>query len=103
MKIWHGACYSRYTGNPHIRIRDYHRHCQELRSILEVAENAKASTAIVHIERDLEDIDAAFEKMKSDITNNITEIDQLFLYFIHMLPDMIKISSFGFRGNQYIL
>jgi hypothetical protein len=32
-------------------------------------------TAIVHIERDLEDIDAAFEKMKSDITNNTTEID----------------------------
>jgi hypothetical protein len=67
-------------------------------------------TAIVHIERDLEDIDAAFEKMKSDITNNITEIDQqkrkclsVFLYFIHMLPDMIKISSFGFHGNQYIL
>ena len=57
-------------------IRDDHRHCQELRSILEVTENAKASTAIVHIERDLEDIDAAFEKMKSDITNNITEIDQ---------------------------
>jgi hypothetical protein len=39
-------------------IRDDHRHCQELRSILEVAENAKASTAIVHIERDLEHIDA---------------------------------------------
>ena len=43
-------------------IRDDHRHCQELRSILEVAENAKASTAIAHIERGLEDIDAAFEK-----------------------------------------
>jgi hypothetical protein len=53
-----------------------HLHCQELRSILEVTENAKSSTAIVHIERDLEDIDAAFEKMKSDITNNISEIDQ---------------------------
>jgi chromosome segregation ATPase len=44
--------------------------------ILEVTKNAKSSTAIVHIERDLEDIDAAFEKMKSDITNNITEIDE---------------------------
>jgi hypothetical protein len=56
-------------------IRDDHRHCQELRPILEVTENTKSSTAIVHIERDLEDIDSAFEKMKSDITNNITEID----------------------------
>jgi hypothetical protein len=94
-------------------IRDDHRHCQELRPILEVTKNAKSSTVIVHIERDLEDIDAAFEKMKSDITNNITEIDfvhsyeslevtGIFLYFIHMLPDMIKISSFGFHGNQYI-
>jgi hypothetical protein len=45
-------------------IRDDHRHCQELRPILEVAKNAKSSTVIVHIERDLEDIDAAFEKMK---------------------------------------
>jgi hypothetical protein len=55
-------------------IRDDHRHCQELRPILEVTKNAKSSTVIVHIERDLEDIDAAFEKMKSDITNNISEI-----------------------------
>jgi hypothetical protein len=52
-------------------IRDDHRHCQELHPILEVTKNAKSSTVIVHIERDLEDIDAAFEKMKSDITNNI--------------------------------
>jgi hypothetical protein len=57
-------------------IRDDHRHCQELRPILEVTENAKSSTAIVHIERDLEDIDAAFEKIKSDITNNISDIDK---------------------------
>ena len=56
--------------------RDAHRHCQELRPILEVTENAKSSTAIVHIERDLKYIDAVFEKMKSDITNNITDIDQ---------------------------
>jgi DNA repair exonuclease SbcCD ATPase subunit len=71
-------------------IRDDHRHCQELRSILEVTENAKASTAIVHIERDLEDIDAAFEKMKSDITNNITEIDQLKRKFVSDISNMRK-------------
>ena len=56
--------------------RDDHSHCQELRPIFEVAENAMSSTAIVHIERNLKYIDAAFEKMKSDITNNITDIDQ---------------------------
>ena len=56
--------------------RDDHRYCQELRPILEVTENAKSSTAIVHIERDLKYIDAAFEKMKSDITYNISDIDQ---------------------------
>jgi hypothetical protein len=42
--------------------RDDHRYCQELRPILEVTENAKSSTAIVHIERDLKYIDASFEK-----------------------------------------
>jgi hypothetical protein len=42
--------------------RDDHHHCQELHPILEVTENAKASTAIVHIERDLEDIDAHLKK-----------------------------------------
>jgi hypothetical protein len=31
------------------------------------------------------------------------EVTSIFLYFIHILPDMIKISSFGFHGNQYIL
>jgi hypothetical protein len=71
-------------------IKDDHRHCQELRPILEVTENAKASTAIVHIERDLEDIDAAFEKMKSDITNNITEIDQQKRKFFSDISDMRK-------------
>jgi hypothetical protein len=71
-------------------IRDDHRHCQELHSILEVTENAKASTAIVHIERDLEDIDAAFEKMKSDITNNITEIDQQKRKFLSDISNMRK-------------
>ena len=71
-------------------IRDDHRHCQELRPILEVTENAKSSTAIVHIERDLEDIDAAFEKMKSDITNNITEIDQQKRKFLSDISNMRK-------------
>ena len=71
-------------------IRDDHRHCQELRSILEVTENAKASTAIAHIERTLEDIDAAFEKMKSDITNNITEIDQQKRKFLSDISNMRK-------------
>jgi DNA repair exonuclease SbcCD ATPase subunit len=71
-------------------IRADHCHCQELRSILEVTENAKASTAIVQIERDLEDIDAAFEKMKSDITNNITEIDQLKRKFLSDISNMRK-------------
>jgi DNA repair exonuclease SbcCD ATPase subunit len=71
-------------------IRDDHRHCQELRPILEVTENAKSSTVIVHIERDLEDIDAAFEKMKSDITNNITEIDQQKRKYLSDISDMRK-------------
>ena len=57
-------------------IRDEHSHCQLMRPILEVAENAKSSTAIAQIERDLKYIDAAFEKMKSDITNNISDIDK---------------------------
>ena len=77
----HGNKYDFYCSIHHVPcclmcIRDDHRHCQELRPILEVTENAKSSTAIVHIEKDLKDIDDAFEKMKSDITNNITEIDQ---------------------------
>jgi hypothetical protein len=71
-------------------IRDDHRHCQELRPILEVTENAKSSTVIVHIERDLEDIDVAFEKMKSDITNNITEIDQQKRKYLSDISDMRK-------------
>jgi ElaB/YqjD/DUF883 family membrane-anchored ribosome-binding protein len=71
-------------------IRDGHRHCQELRPILEVTKNAKSSTAIVHIERDLEDIDAAFEKMKSDITNNITEIDEQKRKILSEISDMRK-------------
>jgi hypothetical protein len=70
--------------------RDDHRYCQELRPILEVTENAKSSTAIVHIERDLKYIDAAFEKMKSDITNNISDIDQQKRKFLSDISDMRK-------------
>jgi hypothetical protein len=69
--------------------------------ILEVAENAKASTAIVHIERNLEDIDAAFEKMKSDITNNITEIDQQKRKFLSDISDMHK--SFSLVGKLAVV
>jgi hypothetical protein len=47
-----------------------------MRPIFEVTENAKSSTAIAQIERILKYIDAAFEKMKSDITNNISDIDK---------------------------
>ena len=71
-------------------IRDYHRHCQELRPIFEVIENAKSSTAIAHIERDLEDIDVAFEKMKSNITNNISDIDKQKRKFLSDISDMRK-------------
>jgi hypothetical protein len=38
----------------------------------------------------LEDIDAAFEKMKSDITNNITEIDQQKRKFLSDISNMRK-------------
>jgi hypothetical protein len=70
--------------------RDDHRYYQELRPILEVTENAKSSTAIVHIERDLKYIDAVFEKMKSDITNNISDIDQPKRKFLSDISDMRK-------------
>jgi predicted nucleic acid-binding Zn-ribbon protein len=73
--------------------RDDHRHCQELRPILEVTENAKSSTAIVHIERDLKDSDAAFEKIKSDITNNISDIDKQKRKFSSDISDMRKLLS----------
>jgi hypothetical protein len=62
-------------------IRDDHRHCQPMRPILEVSENAKSSTAIALIERDLKYIEAAFEKIKSDITNNISDIDKQKRFF----------------------
>ena len=71
-------------------IRDDHRHCRWLHPILEVTENAKSSTAILHIERELEDIDSACEKMKSDITNNITEIDQQKRNLLSDISDMHK-------------
>jgi hypothetical protein len=47
-------------------IRDDHRHCKELRPIREVTENAKSSTAIAHIERDLTAINGTFQKIKSN-------------------------------------
>ena len=70
--------------------RDDHRHCQELRPILEVTENAKSSTAIVHMERDLKYIDAAFQKIKSDITNNISEVDKQKRNFLSDISDIRK-------------
>ena len=70
--------------------RDDHRHCQELRPILEVAENAKSSTVIAHIERDLKDIDGAFKKIKSDITNNISDIDKQKRKYLSDISDMCK-------------
>ena len=72
-------------------ITDDHRHCQPMRPILEVSENAKSSTAIVHIERDLKDIDAAFAKMKSDITNNISDIDKQKRKLLSDIADMRKL------------
>ena len=70
--------------------RDDHRHCHELRPIIEVTENVKSSTAIVHIERDLKYIDAAFEKMKSDIINNISDINKQKRNFFSDISDMRK-------------
>jgi selenophosphate synthetase-related protein len=29
------------------------------------------------------------------------EITSIFLYFIHILPNIFKVSSIGFHGNQY--
>jgi hypothetical protein len=47
-------------------------------------------------ERDLNSIDAAFEKIKSDITNNISEIDQQKRNFLSDISDMRKfIAMFG--------
>jgi predicted nucleic acid-binding Zn-ribbon protein len=45
----------------------------------------------VHIERDLKDIDAAFEKIKSDITNNISDIDKQKRQFSSDISDMRKL------------
>jgi DNA repair exonuclease SbcCD ATPase subunit len=70
--------------------RDDHRHCEELRPILEVTKNAKSSTAIAHIERDLEDIDGTFEKIKSDITTNISDIDKQKRFFLSGISDKRK-------------
>jgi hypothetical protein len=61
-----------------------------MRPILEVSENAKSSTAIAQIERDLKYIDAAFEKIKSDITNNISDIDKQTRFALSDISDMRK-------------
>ena len=71
-------------------ISDDHRHCNELRPIHEVTENAKSSTTIAHIERDLKYIDAAFAKMKSDIINNIYDINKQKRIFFSDISDMRK-------------
>ena len=91
----HGNKYELYCsihGDPCCAMctRDEHRHSQELRPILGVTENAKSSPAIVHIERDLKYIDAAFEKMKSDITNNISEVDKQKRKFVYDISDIRK-------------
>jgi hypothetical protein len=56
-------------------------------------ENIKSSTAIWHIERDLKDIDCTFEKIKSDITNNISAIDKQKRQFLRDISDMRKLLS----------
>jgi hypothetical protein len=52
---------------------------RQFRFVVMITDVATLCCCCCHVnvsERDLEHIDAAFEKMKSDITNNITEIDQ---------------------------
>ena len=71
--------------------RDIHLHRQELRPIREVTENAKSSAAIVHIQRELEDIVGTFEKIKSDITNNISEVDNQKRKCLSDFSDMRKL------------
>jgi DNA repair exonuclease SbcCD ATPase subunit len=70
--------------------RDDHRHCEELRPILEVTKYAKSSTAIAHIERDLEDIDGTFEKIRSNITKNISDIDKQKRNFLSGISNLRK-------------
>jgi sugar-specific transcriptional regulator TrmB len=53
--------------------RDDHHHCQELRPILEVTENIKS-----------------FAKMKSDIINNISDINKQKIIFFSDISDMRK-------------
>ena len=71
-------------------IRDDHRYCKELRPIHEVTEDAKSSTAIAHIERDLKDIDCTFEKIKSNIEKNISNIHKKKKKFVSDISDMRK-------------
>jgi hypothetical protein len=72
---------------------DEHSHCQELRPIREVTENAKSSPTIVHIEGDLEYVEATFEKIKSDITNNISDIEKQKRNYLSHISDMRKLLS----------
>ena len=44
----------------------------------------------MHIEKDLKYIDAAFEKIKSDITNNISEVDKQKRKFLYDISDIRK-------------
>jgi hypothetical protein len=71
-------------------IRDDHRYCKELRPIHEVTENAKSSTAIAHIERDLKAIDGTFEKIKSNIKKNIYNLYKKKINFLLDISDMHK-------------
>ena len=71
-------------------IRDDHRYCQEVPHILEVAKKFKSSTAISHIERDFKGIDDTFEKIKSDITNNISDINKQKIKILSDISDTRK-------------
>ena len=71
-------------------IRNAHRHCKELRPIHEVTEHAKSSKAIAHIERNLKAIDGTFEKIKSNIKKNISNLLKKKKKFLSDISDMRK-------------
>jgi hypothetical protein len=71
-------------------IRDEHRHCKEWHTIREVTENAKSSTTIAHIERDLKAIDGTFEKIKSNIKKNISNLHKKKKKCLSDISDMRK-------------
>ena len=70
--------------------RNAHRHCKELRPIHEVTEHAKSSKAIAHIERNLKAIDGTFEKIKSNIKKNISNLLKKKKKFLSDISDMRK-------------